>query len=149
MKKFFSVLGGGVWPYIILLLLVVGLIGFGIKFNERGNKIAAHKQEMKDLKSKHEAALDSALADARYWQKELKKSSKIIDGLRLRSASDSLNYIKMIAAVQNTCVSLKTDRDYWKDFAQKLETGDFCVEHYGLFKKKTRLVPRKVDKSEI
>ena len=143
MKRLLGLFSGGVWPIVILLLLVLGLIFICIEFNKRGNAIAVHEQEMKDLKLNHQAALGSAIKDTRNCRKEIEDFENTIEKLHEGISDDSLNFAKTILSIQSVVVSIKKDRDYWKDFAEKLQTGDFCVEEYGLFKKKTRLVPRK------
>jgi len=107
----------------MVLLTFACLILIGIEFNSRGVKLKAEKR-----------LTDSLTQTVKVYQ-------KTFIGLKNKAVNDSANYAKTIQATQQTCFDIKTDRDYWKDYAEKVESGKWCPEMYGLLKKKKRLVP--------
>jgi hypothetical protein len=111
------------WLSIIVLALFATLIWFGIEFKSRGDELTAEKK------------LTDSLSHT------ISGYHKKISGLKAKAAIDSANYAKTIQDTQQTCLSIKTDRDYWKDYAHKVESGRWCPEMYGFRKKKKRLVP--------
>jgi hypothetical protein len=129
MGKIISLISSGVWPYVILLLIVGGFVWFGVEFSSRGAEIRQASLRLRSVtasKDSLQTALDYARTDIKKAQADRKE--------------DSVNYAKTIAATQKTCFDVKVDRDYWKDYAEKVESGEWCPEFYGLFKKKKRLV---------
>lgn len=125
MKKIFSVFSGGVWPLIILLAMIGGLIWFGVEFKSRGDELKAEK----------------VLTDS--LTKKTQNIEKRIVALNAKVMEDSSNYAKIIMDTQKSCLGVMADRDYWKDYAEKIESGKWCPEIYGWLKKKKRLVPCK------
>ena len=129
MGKIFSLISGGVWPYVNLLTIIGGFVWFGVEFNSRGAALRQAHGEISSVtfsKDSLQTVLDYARTD--------------INKAEVDRKADSVNYAKTIAATQKTCFDVKADRDYWKDYAEKVESGEWCPEYYGLFKKKKRLV---------
>jgi hypothetical protein len=124
----------------IYLLLILAAVLFGVWVNALYNRAgrlseAVATQERLILKK------DSLMAVVRSAHElELKIKDQVILDIRAGCSADSAMYNGMIVDVQRTLLEIRKDRDYWKDWAEKLESGEFCVEWYGLFKKKKRLV---------
>jgi peptidoglycan hydrolase CwlO-like protein len=117
-------------PALLLLIVVAGLVWVGYDY-------ANQKQEIKDLEAKvsnHLNTIDSL-------QSYVSHQNFLIEKQKTKSNEDSVFCKKNIESLQKMILELKKDRDYWKDWAGKLETGEFCVEKYGIFKQKKRLVP--------
>lgn len=121
----------GWWPVIVILALISGLIWFGIDY-------ANTKQEVKDLEVKLEAK--QKIADS--LGLALVKCGKEVAEAKKATKADSVMMKGQIEDLQKLTVEIRADRDYWKDFAEKLETGEFCIERKGLRRKKV-LVPCK------
>lgn len=147
MKKILGwVVGGGVkmvgkWLVENFTLVLIGLaLLAGVWVNSLYNKAgrlsdAVAAQERLILKK------DSTLAAVRLdYAARLVAKDSVIAGVKKAAKDDSVMYGRMIADIQTMVVTLRKDRDYWKDWSEKLESGEFCVEWYGLFKKKKRLV---------
>jgi hypothetical protein len=129
MKKLLNLFSGGVWPLIILLAMVGGLFWLGVEFKSRGDELRSAALRLRSVtasKDSLQTVLDFARAGLRQAQAE--------------RVEDSLNYSKTIQDTQKACSEVKADRDYWKDYAEKVESGEWCPEYYGIFKKKKRLV---------
>jgi len=124
----------------IYLLLILAAVLFGVWVNALYNRAdrlseAVATQERLILKK------DSLMAVMRNSHElELKIKDQVILDVRAGASADSAMYTRMISDIQRTLTVIKKDRDYWKDWSEKLESGEFCVEWYGLFKKKKRLV---------
>jgi len=129
MGKIFSLISSGVWSYVILLSIIGGLLWFGVEFSSRG---AALRQAQGTIKAMM-VIKDSLQSVLDYAQADIKKA-------QVDRKADSVNYANTIAATQKTLIDVKADRDYWNDYAAKVESGEWCPEFYGIFKKKKRLV---------
>jgi len=119
-------------PFVFLLLLVCGLMWLGFDYG-------AKRQEVKELTASLE--IKEKLADSLITQLAMKGFE--VETLKERLAADSVICKDQNEGLQKLILDIKKDRDYWKDWAGKLETGEFCVEYFGFFKQKKRLVPCK------
>lgn len=119
-------------PFVFLLLMVCGLMWLAFDY---GNT----KTKVKDLTASVE--IKERMADSLITQLAMK--GFVVETLRKRMADDSVICKDQNEGLQKLILAIKKDRDYWKDWADKLETGEFCVEKYGFFKQKKRLVPCK------
>jgi hypothetical protein len=147
MKKVIGWLVGGglkmVGNWIIenftLVLIAVALLA-GVWVNSLYNK-AGQLSETVAAQERLILKKDSTLAAVRLdYAAQLVAKDSVMDSLKNAAENDSLMYAGMIADLQRMVLTLRKDRDYWKDWSEKLESGEFCVEWYGLFKKKKRLV---------
>lgn len=129
MGKIFSLISGGVWKYVILLAMIGGFVWFGVEFSSRGAELRQASQRLRSVT----VSKDSL-------QAVLKNERVLLRQAQADREADSVNYARTIVETQKTCFDMKADRDYWKDYAEKVESGEWCPELYGLFKKKKRLV---------
>lgn len=130
------------WP-VLIVLAVLGGVGFlGYDYAEKKVELRQAKDDLRQAQSDNEKCLRQAQADKKQAQGALRQAQGEIDRLRKEVHEDSLLVMKQVADLQGVILKLREDRDYWKDFAEKMETGLYCIERQGILRKKV-LVPCK------
>jgi hypothetical protein len=102
--------------------VIIIIFGAGLYF---GNDYQKAKQEVKDLSA--EISKKDSVLILRNQQLEFFKK-------------DTLLCKNQIKELQSLILKIRKDTDYWKDYAAKLESGEYCLEYYGWMKRKKRLV---------
>lgn len=102
--------------------MIIAIFGSGLYF---GNDYQKTKQKVEDLSA------------------EISKKDSVLilkDQQIAMCKKDTLLYKDQIKDLQGLILKIKKDTDYWKEYAAKLESGEYCLEYYGWMKRKKRLV---------
>lgn len=129
--KILNLIGGkGIGVLAVVLVLILAVFFLGREFNARGVKIDELKGEVTEYQLKLKTCLRQAQADSVRAQAVLRQAQ-----------DDSLVYVHQVGELQKVILDLRNDRNYWKDYAGKVESGKYCTEWYGFMNLKKRLVP--------
>lgn len=123
---------------VAVLAVVGGLAGVGIlsySYAERGSRIEKLKGEIATWENEKKIWIREQMALMDVQDSLVNKVEMVLDSAR----TDRENYAQREAQMQMTIrqvlkksaddkAKLVADRDYWKDYAEKLESGDYEVK---------------------
>ncbi|MDP1814397.1 MAG: hypothetical protein Q8K92_08110 [Leadbetterella sp.] len=119
-----------------VVLFILGSVGFlSYDYSQRGSRIEKLEGEISGWENEKKIWIKEQLAISN----ERDSVATLLRAERLSHSADSVNYAQREAQMQLTIrqvlkksaddkAELVADRDYWKDYADKLESGDYEVK---------------------
>lgn len=119
-----------------VVLFILGSVGFlSYDYSQRGNRIEKLEGDIATWENEKKIWIKEQIALMDVQDSLVKKVDLVLDSAR----TDRVNYAEREALMQRTIRDVRkkaaddnavlvADRDYWKDYAKKLETGEYEVK---------------------
>jgi len=125
-----------------LMLVALGSVWFvGYSYAERGNKIKELQLDIKNWEKEKKIWLKKQIS----LNKSNDSLAVVVGSARADKTEDSLNFVSREQDFQKVIAELRADRNYWKDYGTKLESGEYEVQKAIWPFKGKKLVKKKID----